>query len=101
MTLLITLVLTLFNFFIFISKESPTNSITNITKWMISCITFVYFAIMEYGCSLIYTRYVNFPSTDNVKNILRIVDLSSLVIAISSFIVFTLIFWTCTHHLQI
>ena len=90
MALLMTLFLTEINLFISATADAPkTNSVKNVTAWMMACMFFVYCALIEYGCTLFYKSI-------SEKSFFKKVDLYSLVTSILAFIVFNLIFWTLT-----
>ena len=59
MVLLITLLLMLTNIFTSVTSQSPTTkSLTSISTWILTCILFVYGALMEYGCILGLLTYI-------------------------------------------
>ena len=96
MTLLITLFLVLINIFMSVTSHSPnTKSLTSISAWIISCIMFVFGALLEYGCILFY-KYVPsdcLPQDDAAKKAMNRLDLSCLIVSFLSFILFNLVFW--------
>ena len=60
MVLLITLLLMLTNIFTSVTSQSPTTkSLTSISTWILTCILFVYGALMEYGCILGLLTYLS------------------------------------------
>ena len=64
MVLLITLLLMLTNIFTSVTSQSPTTkSLTSISTWILTCILFVYGALMEYGCILGLLTYLSLSKT--------------------------------------
>ena len=57
MALLMTLFLALINLLISVATNSPTVSLTMLSAWIIACIFFVYFALLEYGCILCFKYF--------------------------------------------
>ena len=99
--LLITIFLVMINIFITVTAKSPhTESLTNISTWIITCIIFVYSALVEYGFLLFYrqvTRSFDTVPPQYIKNALKKVDLVCLGISMSVFFVFNVAFWSHYH----
>ena len=96
MALLITLLLCLINIFNSVTSNSPnSDSITSIGAWIIYCIVFVKSALLQYGAILFWKCISNDPNyaENYVKSRLKTVDLCSLAVSLTSFFVFSLIFW--------
>ena len=97
MILLITLLLILTNIFTSVTSQSPTTkSLTSISTWIITCILFVYGALMEYGCILAYIHVTCSSSVgqrENVRKIINRLDSICLFFTITTFTVFNLTFW--------
>ena len=94
--LLVTILLCMTNIFINVTSKSPnTKSINSISAWIMACVFFVYSALLEYGCILLY-KYLtrSFNVALSAKKFLTHVDLVCLSISFCSFIVFNLIFWS-------
>ena len=90
MALLIILTLTVMNIMIGVIDKSPnTESLTSISNWMISCFIFIQAALFEYA-SILFIKHV-WPEF-NVKS-LKIMDTMSMVISMTSFIAFNIVFW--------
>ena len=95
MTLLVTLFLVLINIFINVTSNSPnTESLTSISGWIMACILFVFGALLQYGCILLY-KYINSDCFNDQSKIkaMKGLDLWCLCISFSSFIVFNIVFW--------
>ena len=78
-----------------ISKSPKSIGTTNLMTWMIVCIFFVFFALIEYGVILFcrfMLEYKEFPKEFGRKQLMRL-DLSCLLISVISFIVFTIIYF--------
>ena len=78
-----------------ISKSPKSIGTTNIMNWMIVCIFFVFFALIEYGVILFcrcMLEYKEFPKEYGRKQLMRL-DLTCLLISVLSFIVFTIIYF--------
>ena len=78
-----------------ISKSPKSIGTTNIMNWMIVCIFFVFFALIEYGVILFcrcMLEYKEFPKEYGRKQLMRL-DLTCLLISVVSFIVFTIIYF--------
>ena len=92
MALLITLYLVLINSFNNITSISPnTQSFTSISIWMITCIIFIFCALLQYGIVLLIWKY--HEKSENVKQFLKNFDLVCLTISVLSFISFNIMFW--------
>ena len=81
-----------------ISRSPESVSTTHIMKWMIACIIFVFFAIIEYGVMLLCRFVVDYKSftKDYAKKRLMQVDFISLMISMMSFSIFVIVFSTST-----
>ena len=91
--LLVTLILILTDIFINVTSKSPnTKSVTSISAWILTCIHFVFGALLEYGCILFY-KYVSIFRDDNDKKYLKQFDLLALMSSVMSFITFNIVFW--------
>ena len=78
-----------------ISKSPKSIGTTNIMNWMIVCIFFVFFALIEYGVILFcrfILEYKAFPKEYGKKQLMRL-DLTCLLISVISFIVLTIIYF--------
>ena len=94
--LLVTILLCMTNIFINVTSKSPnTKSINSISAWIMACVFFVYSALLEYGCILLY-KYLtrSFNVALSAKKFLTHVDLVCLSISFCAFILFNLIFWS-------
>ena len=92
MTLLVTLFLVLINIFINVTSNSPnTESLTSISGWIMACILFVFGALLQYGCILLY-KYI-IPQNYTMKK-LKHIDIIFLMLSIILFILFNFIFWS-------
>ena len=58
---------------------------------MITCIFFVFCALLQYGIVLLIWKY--HEKSENVKQFLKNFDLVCLVISVLSFISFNIMFW--------
>ena len=77
-----------------ISKSPKSIGTTRIMNWMIVCIFFVFFALIEYGVILFcrfMLEYKAYPKEYGKKQLMNL-DLICLLISVLSFIVFTMIF---------
>ena len=78
-----------------ISKSPKSIGTTNLMTWMIVCIFFVFFALIEYGVILFcrfMLEYKEFPKEFGRKQLMRL-DLSCLLISVLSFVVFIVIYF--------
>ena len=99
MSLLMILFLNLQTIQVSISSRSPESvSTTHINDWMIACILFVIFAIIEYGAAL-FCRflfdYKSLPKDYGRKQLMQ-VDLMCLITSIVSFSIFNIVFFALT-----
>ena len=71
-----------------------TKTLTSLSVWILTCIHFVFAAILEFGCILVY-QYVSCETCliDNDKKNLKQIDLISLIATFMSFLSFNLVFW--------
>ena len=93
MALLITLILVLINLFISVTSRSPnTDSLTSISTWMSVCILFVCCSLFEYAGILLF-KHLTFQD-EKSKRFLTYVDSGSLMVSVTLFIIFNLIFWS-------
>ena len=95
MGLLITLILVLVNLFIYITSKSPnTDSMTAISSWMIACISFVSLSLMEYAMILLFKHLTTYKYSENFgKKMLSHVDSFSLLLFVTTFVIFNSVFW--------
>ena len=79
-----------------ISRSPESVGTTHIMNWMIACIIFVFFAIIEYGVMLFCRSVFDYKSftRDYAKKRLMQVDYISLIISITSFSIFIIVFST-------
>ena len=90
--LLITIFLVLINIFNNVTEKSPnTETLTNISVWIISCITFIYSALVEYG-SLLYFKRV-YKNSQYFEIGLKKVDIICLFTSMILFFLFNAAFW--------
>ena len=78
-----------------ISKSPKSIGTTRIMNWMIVCIFFVFFALIEYGVILFcrfMLEYKAYPKEYGKKQLMNL-DLICLLISVLSFIVFTMIYF--------
>ena len=78
-----------------ISKSPKSIGTTNIMNWMIVCIFFVFFALIEYGV-ILFCRFIfeyKSLSKDYGKKQLMNLDLTCLLISVLSFILFSTIYF--------
>ena len=99
MSLLMILFLNLQTIYMNVIARSPESvSTTHIMNWMIACIIFVFFAIIEYGvmlfCRFVF-EYKSFPK-DYAKKQLMQVDFISLITSMISYSIFVIVFSTST-----
>ena len=99
MSLLMILFLTLLTIHMNVISKSPESvGTTHIMNWMIACIIFVFFAIIEYGvmlfCRFIF-EYKSFEKEYAKKQLMQ-VDFISLMISMISFSIFIIVFSTFT-----
>ena len=99
MSLLVILFLNLLTIHMNIISNSPDSvSTTNIMDWMIACIFFVFFAIIEYG-AMLFCRFVfdykSLPK-DFAKKQLMQVDFLCLITSMISFSIFVIVFFAST-----
>ena len=95
MALLITLILCLVNIFMSVTTSSPNaDTISSIGSWIIFCIIFVHYCLVEYGTILFmkYCQCANY-SEEYEKTLFKRVDLISLTAGLFTFIVFNIVFW--------
>ena len=95
MALLITLILCLVNIFMSVTTSSPNaNTISSIGSWIIFCIIFVHFCLVEYG-TILLMKYCHCPkySEEYEKTLFKRVDLISLIVGLFTFIIFNIVFW--------
>ena len=82
--------------FIDVTSRSPNTQspLTSISSWMIGCISFIVGSLFEYACILFYQHvtYASIPEA-YAKSALNRVDSISLLISISSFVIFNAVFW--------
>ena len=103
MALLVTLFLVLTNIYSNVEDQSPvSNTINLLSLWMITCILFVFGALMAYAGILLvrYKTYDEFQ-THNKASWLKITDLTFLVIFPVLFGVFNFIYWSYTSNIAI
>ena len=81
-----------------ISRSPESVGTTHIMNWMIACIIFVFFAIIEYGVMLFCQFVFDYKSIakDYAKKQLMKVDFISLMISMISFSIFIIVFSTST-----
>ena len=99
MSLLMILFLNLQTIYMNVISRSPESvGTTHIMNWMIACIIFVFFAIIEYGvmlfCRFVF-EYKSFEK-DYAKKRLMQVDFICLIISMISFSIFTIVFFAST-----
>ena len=99
MSLLMILFLTLLTIHMNVISRSPESvGTTHIMNWMIACIIFVFFAIIEYGamlfCRFVF-KYKSFERDYAEKQLMQ-VDFISLIISMLSFLIFIIVFSTST-----
>ena len=99
MSLLMILFLNLQTIYMNVIARSPESvGMTHIMNWMIACIIFVFFAIIEYGvmlfCRFVF-EYKSFEK-DYAKKRLMQVDFICLIISMISFAIFTIVFFAST-----
>ena len=95
MALLITLILCLVNIFMSVTTSSPNaDTISSIGSWIIFCIIFVHYCLLEYG-TILFMKYCHWPkySAEYQKTLFKRVDLISLTAGLFIFIVFNIVFW--------
>ena len=89
--MIVTLILAQINIMNDVTSHSPnTESVTAISIWMLTCISFVCFALLEYGCLLFYKHRI---AVLNNREKLTKVDTIGLAISVFFFILFNIIFW--------
>ena len=96
MALLVTLFLVLTNMFGHVENQSPvSNSINLLSLWVISCILFVFGALLAYAGILFvrYKSYFEFQTPEKIKW-LKIIDISCLISFPIIYGVFNFIYWT-------
>ena len=92
MALLITLLLCLINILINVMSNAPKSDIvTPISVWLMTCIMFIIYALLQYGCILLW-KYMSLPSCPSEKAV-RKIDLTSLALATIVFFSFNVFFW--------
>ena len=90
--LLITIFLVLINIFNQVTEKSPnTETLTNISIWIISCIIFVYSALVEYGCLLCFKHVYKNSQYFDIG--LKRVDTICLSTSMILFFLFNVAFW--------
>ena len=81
-----------------ISRSPESVGTTHVMNWMIACIIFVFFAIIEYGvmlfCRFVF-KYKSFEKDYAEKQLMQ-VDFISLIISMISFSIFTIVFFAST-----
>ena len=99
MTLLMILFLNLLTIYMNVISTSPkSTAVTNIMGWMIACMSFVLFAIIEYGIILFHRfvfRFKSLPEDYGKKQLMK-VDITCLFTAIISFTLFTVKYFVLT-----
>ena len=78
-----------------ISKSPKSIGTTRIMNWMIVCIFFVFFALIEYGVILFcrfMLEYKAYPKEYGKKQLMRL-DLICLLVSFLSFILFSTIYF--------
>ena len=90
--MIVTLILAQINIMNDVTSHSPnTESVTAISIWMLACISFVCFALLEYGCLLFYKHRI--AAQHDTREILTKVDTIGLAISVFFFVLFNIIFW--------
>lgn len=93
MALLITLLLCLVNILVHVVSHSPSSDfLTPISIWLMVCVSFVIFALLQYGC-LLFWNYIFSDVVPNDKRAQQKVDLASLIISIIIFVILNVMFW--------
>ena len=96
MALLVTLFLVLTEIYTNIANQSPvSNSINQLSVWMIACIFFVFGALMEYA-ALLFVRYRSYIDPDVAfKNsgLMKTIDLFSFTTFPVMFVIFNVMYW--------
>lgn len=103
MALLVTLFLVLTNIYSNVEDQSPVSNMINLLSlWMITCILFVFGALMAYA-GILFVRYKTYDEfqTPNKASWLKITDLTFLVIFPVLFGVFNFIYWSYTSNIAI
>ena len=99
MSLLVILFLNLQTIHMNVISRSPESvSTTHIMNWMIACIIFVFFAIIEYGLMLLCRFVFDYKSfaKDYARKRLMQVDFICLITSMISFLIFILVFSSTT-----
>lgn len=92
LALLITLMLCLVNMMIYIVSNSPkTNSLNAITTWLIFCIIHVTVALNQYGLLMLY-KYLT-QATNESQKMLKKIDIICLILSLSAFFTFNVVYW--------
>ena len=96
MALLVTLFLVLTEIYTNIANQSPvSNSINQLSLWMIACIFFVFGALMEYA-GLLFMRYQSYSDPDEafkIASFMKTFDLFFFTIFPIAFLIFNVVYW--------
>ena len=93
MALLITLLLCLVNILVQVVSHSPSSDfLTPISIWLMVCVSFVIFALLQYGCLLLW-NYICLNVSPNRKKAQQKVDLASLLVSTITFGILNFMFW--------
>ena len=96
MALLVTLFLVLTEIYTNVANQSPvSNSINQLSLWVIVCILFVFGALLEYA-GLLFVRYQSYIDPDEAsKNAtwMKTIDLFFFTTFPITFVIFNVIYW--------
>ena len=96
MALLVTLFLVLTEIYTNVANQSPvSNSINQLSVWMITCIFFVFGALMEYA-GLLFVRYQSYIDPDEAfknSSLMKTIDLFFFTTFPIIFLIFNVTYW--------
>ena len=96
MALLVTLFLVLTEIYTNVANQSPVSNSTNqLSLWVITCIFFVFGALMEYA-GLLFVRYQSYIDSDEAftnASRMKTIDLFFFTTFPITFMIFNVIYW--------